>query len=412
MKRWLGDAARGFCMGLADVVPGVSGGTIALVLGIYGRLVDAVASLGPRTLSLLRNGSFLRATLVGIGRPDLLAAHPQRRDARRLLLLLALATGMLPAFLLGSRTLPELLSSHPVAMRAFFLGLVLASVSIPLRQIERRTASRGLLALVAAVLTAWFVALPTPSGGHARGGVALEFDAPAPPGLALAPHTLTLVAPGGGLRPDIAFGAATEVPVPAGATRMELDVVARMAGVDGNLPPGSLLVGQSPLPATVHQDRALSGGRDPALLWLFVGGLLAISAMVLPGVSGSFVLLTLGLYHFVLHSLNALVFFRDPAAVLPVGVFILALATGLLAFVRMLKRLFARWRDVTLAVLVGLMTGSLRKLWPFVEISPQGAEVARLPMAGEPGTLSAGALFAAGVAIVAALERVGRRASR
>ncbi len=410
MKRWLGNAARGFLMGMADVVPGVSGGTIALVLGIYDRLVDAVASLGPRTPRLLRSGSFLRTMLAGLRRPDLLDAHPDGRDARRLLLLIALATGMLPALLVATRTLPELLSSHPAEMRAFFLGLVLASVSVPLRRIERRTASRWFLALAAAAATAWFVALPEPSGGHARGTVALEFEAPAPAGLALTRQTLTLVAPGNGLRPDIAFGAAAANPIPAGRMRMELEIVARMAGADGNLTPGSLVVGESPLPATVYQDRALAGGRDPALVWLFAAGLLAISAMVLPGISGSFVLLILGLYHFVLYTLDALVFYRDPAAALQTGVFVLALATGLLTFVRILKRLFARWRDITLAILAGLMTGSLRKLWPFVEIAPSGAEVVRWPLPGEPGTVAAGLLFVAGAAIVMGLGWCGKRA--
>ncbi len=409
MKRWVADAARGFLMGLADVVPGVSGGTIALALGIYGRLIDALASLGPTTLKLLRSGSFLRALRTGLSRPDLLGSHPHGVDARRLLFLGALAAGVIPALLVGTRTLPALLGSYPVQVRALFLGLVLASVSLPLRRIEVRRAVYWIPALGAAVLTAWFVGLPVPAGGHARGVVALEFASPAPPGLSLAPASLTLIAPGDGTRPGIAFGSATATPIPAGETRMEIEVVARRAGSDGNLPPGSLILDQSPLPATLVQDSSLAGGRDPALLWLFAGGLLAISAMVLPGVSGAFVLLLLGLYDFVLYSVDAAIFYRDPVAALRVGVFALALTIGLLTFVRLLRRLFARWRDLTLAVLVGLMAGSLRALWPFMEITAEGTEAMRMPLADEPGTLPAALFFVAGIALVLGLGRLGRR---
>ena len=181
-----------------------------------------------------------------------------------------------------------------------------------------------------------------------------------------------------------------------------------MAGAAGNVPAFSIREADGPAAiAAVSQPEALAGGRDPSLAYVFVGGALAVSALVLPGVSGAFVLLLLGLYHFVLHSL-ALTFRGDPGAALVVATMLTAMAFGLLTFTRILKALFARWRDATLAVLVGLMAGSLRKLWPFVEQGGDGSDVMTLPTAGDPDAATVLVMFAAGVGAVVVLDRVGR----
>ena len=160
----------------------------------------------------------------------------------------------------------------------------------------------------------------------------------------------------------------------------------------------------------MSQPAALAGGRDPGLGYVFLGGVLAISAMTLPGLSGAFVLLLLGLYHFVLHSLALAVSHGDPGAAAVVATMVAAMGTGLLTFARVLKYLFSRWRDGTLAVLVGLMAGSLRKLWPFVDHPGHGREVLTLPAAGDPGTVSVALMFAAGVGLVVLMHTAGRRA--
>ena len=119
------------------------------------------------------------------------------------------------------------------------------------------------------------------------------------------PRNLTLLAPGDGTRGVIAYGLATALAVPAGTTSVEAEVVARMAGSVGNVPSGTLAAVEAPIPiAGVVQPAQLAGGLNPALAYVFVGGVLAISALVLPGVSGAFVLLLLGLYHFVFYSLS------------------------------------------------------------------------------------------------------------
>ena len=400
-------------MGLADVVPGVSGGTVALILGIYPRLVNAVGSVGAGMIARIRTPAFRTLLKQGLRDPARLADDRDGRDAGHVLLLASVAVGIVPAIAAGAHTIPSLLDSHPAQLRGLFLGLVAASVFIPLSEIGRRTPSRWFLALGAALVAAWVSGLPEPTTRHARGVVSLEFAAPPAAEVRLTPANLTLVAPGGDDRPGISYGLAALVTVPAGALSAEIEVVARMAGAAANVPPGSIreVEGQGPLAiSAVSQPAALAGGRDPSLGYVFLGGALAISAMTLPGLSGAFVLLLLGLYHFVLHSLALAVSHGDPGAAAVVATMVAAMGTGLLTFARVLKYLFSRWRDGTLAVLVGLMAGSLRKLWPFVDHPGHGREVLTLPAAGDPGTMSVALMFAAGVGLVVLMHTAGRRA--
>jgi len=346
----------------------------------------------------------------GARNPDRLGETPDGIQAGHVLLLASVVAGIVPAIAVGAQVLPPLLSAHPEQMRGLFLGLVAASVTIPARQIRHRSPRRWLLAAGAAAATAWFVGLPLSSTGHAGGTVTLEFEQPVAPEVRLTPRNLTLTAPGDGGRPDIEYGLRASRTVPAGATSVQVDVVARMAGGAANLPAGSIRAwdGTAELSAAL-QPSALTGGRDPSLGYVFLGGALAISAMVLPGVSGSFVLLLLGLYHFVLHALALTLRHGDPGAAIVVVTMLAAMATGLLTFSRVLKHLFARWRGTTLAVLVGLMTGSLRKLWPFVEHAADGREVMTLPGAGDPEAVTVGLMFCVGVAAVLLLDAAGRR---
>ena len=409
MKHWFGNSLRGVCMGLADVIPGVSGGTVALILGIYPRLINAVGSVGAGMVRRLRLRSFRALLKEGFGEPARLGDSPEGTEAGHILLLVSVVAGVVPAILAGAQILPPLLSSHPEQMQGLFLGLVLASVAIPARQIGRRSPSRWLLACVAALLTAWFAGLPEPSTRHARGRVTIEFAAPLASEVRLTPGNLTLVAPGEDGHPAVEYGLPGSRTAAAGATSLEVEVVARMAGGAGNLPAASIREVEGPVAiAAVSQPAALTGGRDPSLVYVFVGGVLAVSAMVLPGISGSFVLLLLGLYHFILHSL-ALTLHGDARAAIVVATMMAAIAFGLLTFTRILKGLFARWREATLAVLVGLMVGSLRKLWPFVEQRDDGSEFMTLPVAGDPDTLTVLVMFVAGVGAVMLLDAAGRR---
>lgn len=245
LKTWL----RGFCMGSADVVPGVSGGTVALILGIYPRFIRALT---------LANLDLLRRLL--------------RRDLRALvehdqLFLLGLGAGIATAFLSLARIIPSLLQRHPAEMNGLFFGLILGSLVVPIR----------------------LIADERPSTGRR---VAL-----------------------------FSLGAVSAVSAYALTGLGILDV-------------------------------------SPSLPFLFVCGAVAISAMLLPGVSGSFILLVLGQYEHLLDAIHR----RD---LLVIAVFGAGMVTGLLSFSRLLRNLLSRHPAPTLAVLAGLMAGSLRKIWPF-----------------------------------------------
>ena len=405
-------------MGLSDAVPGVSGGTMALVLGIYARLVDAVSGLSPALLRRAARGAFWRRVGQGLRDPDGLPApcapapdDRQGADAGRVLMLASVAAGLLPALVLGSATLPGLMSRHPAPMRGLFLGLVLASVTIPVREVGRWRPALWLLAAGAALGTAWFVGLPERSTGRAGGEVVLHLARAADEDVVLTPRNLVLVAGGHGGSEDIVYAPARAVTVPAGVAEVRVEVIAGMAGAAGNAAAETVDgVAQSPVAtASVSQPRALTGGRDPSLAYVFLAGVLAISAMTLPGVSGAFVLLLFGLYHFVTHALKATLSRGDPESALVVATMVTAMGVGLLTFARVLRWLFARWRAETLAVLAGLMVGSLRKLWPFVEHAPDGREVLAWPAAGDPGVAATVVLFLAGATAVLALEAAGRK---
>jgi putative membrane protein len=278
--------AQGLLMGAADVVPGVSGGTMALIVGIYERLLRAVSGVFGIVTALPRRD--------GRGVRDAFGTVEWR-------FVLPLGAGIVTAIVAGSRIIPPLMERYPAESRALFFGLVLASISIPWLRIERHRALTWLL-------------------------------------------------------------------VPAAAA---------VAFVLVGLPPSEV--------------------RDPSLLRVFVSASVAICAMILPGVSGSFLLAVLGMYTVTLEALSAV-------NVPYVLTFCAGAAVGLGIFSRLLGWLLEHRHDVTMAVLVGLMAGSLRAIWPWQEADRS----LRLAGPGEPVAVVV-ALAVAGFTIVALMTWWGRR---
>lgn len=288
----------GFSMGTADVVPGVSGGTMAVALGIYGQLLRAIASFDAEAVRLL-----LRFRI-----PALLA-----RVHVRFLGALVVGVGLGVGLMVKVVKLPELLQESPKLVYAVFFGLVLASAVLLGRRIPQ-----------------WDV---------------------------------------------------------------------------GKL--GSLLLGAGFGFAVVN----LVPVDTPEAAWfIFLSGFVAICAMVLPGISGSFVLLILGKYAYVLNALGHL----DLAVIIPFG---LGCALGITSFSRLVAWALARFHDTVLAGLVGLLIGSLWRIWPYQHVTtivvrekPRvvGAEP-YFPEALDPAVIG---LFLVGLVLVFALEFVaGRRAA-
>lgn len=306
MKEYLFIFLRGVAMGAADVVPGVSGGTIAFISGIYDRLLAAIAACTPDKVIWLLRGRFVE-TWKAI-------------DGAFLFTLLA---GILCSIVSLARLITYLLDEHGLLVWSFFFGLIVVSVYLVGREISR--------------WHFWTVAA-------ALGG-------------ALFAYLITVAAP--------------------------------------------LSLSVTPLN-------------------LFIGGAIAICAMILPGISGSFILLLLGLYTGVLQAVKGLDFGL-------LGLFALGCMAGLLSFSRLLSWLLQHARNVTLAFLTGLLVGSLNKVWPWKQTltwltNSHGEQVplteANLwpqqysQLTGEPSLWQAGlALMVLGVVLVLALEWWGRRAS-
>ena len=240
--------AKGICMGASDVVPGVSGGTMALILGIYEELIQSIKAFDTSLLRLVFKGHFKKA----------LEATPYE-------FILPLGIGILTAIFTLAKGISWLLGNHPVAIWSFFFGLVLASALV----VGRRIPKWNLLTFICLLMST--------------------------------------------------IGA-------------------------------YVLVGLVPV------------NTPETLPFIFLCGAIAISAMILPGISGSFILVLLGKYHFILDAVGRL-------DLLVLSVFTAGTATGIIVFVRFLNWLLHRYYIFTMAALTGLMIGSLRKIWPWKSVS-------------------------------------------
>ena len=238
---------RGFLMGTAEIIPGVSGGTVALIVGIYERLIEAITQSFVFAFTLLRFN------------PTSISNQFKKIEWS---LIIPLLLGMGSAIILLAKLLEHVLETYPVECRGLFFGLIAASVAIPWLRVEKKNIQALILVVVAAA--AAFLAT------------------------SLSPREIV----------------------------------------------------------------------DPGYPQIFGGAMIAICAMILPGVSGAFLLLVMGLYAPTMSALNA----RDFPYILT---FMAGAATGIGVFSRFLKWLLDRFHDTTMAILTGLMIGSLRALWPW-----------------------------------------------
>ena len=341
--------ARGLAMGAADIIPGVSGGTIALVTGIYERFIGALGSLSPAFMVPLLRGRVGEAV----------------RELRRLHLavLIPLFVGILTAVVLMSRLITGLLHDRPGAMYAFFFGLILASAWAPFSRMKRRSAVHGVAALIAA-FAAWGIVGLQPSG----------LDVVASP--SASPSATTWFYPGKIRSADDLRHLLAAAPSPELVVFDPKGLLAESA-----LPGGVTRLADEAALAdwaeNVEHVGLLETPRAP-LWWIFCCGAISISAMILPGLSGSFLMLLLGQYHAVLSTIGRMVdhakgfLGADPDALVRLsgrtflddavflGVFGCGVVLGLGVFSRVVALLFRRAHDVTMAALTGLMIGALR----------------------------------------------------
>lgn len=237
---------KGVAMGAADVVPGVSGGTIAFITGIYDTLLESIRRVNPSLLGIWKRDGFKAAFNHING-----------------LFLISLFGGIFISIATLAKLISWLLVTHPIPLWSFFFGLILVSVFHMLKQVEQRTLSRFVFLLL---------------------GVAFAYS-------------ITVLKP-------------------------------------------------------LHME--------PTSLNVLLAGSIAICAMILPGISGSFILLLIGMYTPVLGAVKSF-------DISILALFLSGCVAGLLTFSHLLSWLLRRFRDFTLVFLTGLMLGTLPKIWPWKE---------------------------------------------
>ena len=234
-------------MGAADVVPGVSGGTIAFITGIYQELINSIKSVNLSSLKLLFSGKikdFWKAINANF--------------------LFSVITGIGISVLSLAKLMKYLLDHQPILIWSFFFGLVVASAIYVAKDIKAWKAGT-IISLLAGISVAYTITVITPAEAHTGYG------------------------------------------------------------------------------------------------FIFISGAIAICAMILPGISGSFILLLLGMYKFILGALSD---FNFPVII----VFLAGAAIGIVSFSNILSWLLKRYYNLTIAILSGFMIGSLNKVWPWKEV--------------------------------------------
>ena len=287
---------KGMAMGAADVVPGVSGGTIAFISGIYEELISTISGVNPSLLSTWKNDGF--------------SAMWKELNGN---FILALFSGILISIFTVMRLANYLLENHPVLIWSFFFGLVVASIWFVAKQIPKWNFKVIIALIIGAAVAFYIVSLP-------------------------------------------------------------------------------------PLAA------------NSSYLFLFFSGAIAVCAMILPGISGAFILVLLGAYKSVTEAAHDF-------DIKTLGVIGLGAIFGLLTFSKVLKWLFVHYSSITLAVLTGFIAGSLNKIWPWKEVLEKAVygdkevvlrEASVLPwnFDGNPQTIWAILLMLVGFFLIVILELV------
>ena len=291
MRKYILTFFKGLAMGAADVIPGVSGGTIAFLTGIYSELLNSIKSISLNNLKLIFKGKFKEFS-----------------DAVNLKFLMAVGGGILISIFSLARLMQYLLVYHPIPLWSFFMGLIGASAIYVLKDIKKWTVA-DIISLFAGIAVAAWICLVSPSQ-------------------------------------------ITE-----------------------------------------------------AYWFVFISGVIAICAMILPGISGSFILLLMGKYAFIMKAVTDL---NIPVLI----IFAAGAAIGIISFSHFLTWLLKKYYKPTLCVLAGFMIGSLVKVWPWKRVIDEASHIDRpvLPgqfetITGEPAQLGLALLFIAiGFSIVFIIE--------
>jgi len=251
MKDSVGLVFKGMAMGIAEVIPGVSGGTIAFITGIYERLLNAIKGLDIASFKLLFKGD--------------LKGFWAKIDGNFIITLLG---GMLIGLISGTFIITYLIENFKEPLWGFFFGLIIASVLYIGKQVEKWDMT-NIATLIVGILIAYYLVAMQPMQGNT------------------------------------------------------------------------------------------------AYWYIFISGVIAISALIMPGISGSFMLLILGMYTFIIPEVKNFLSTFSTASLIILIVFALGMLTGLFSFARVMSWAFKNYKQKTLVILTGFMIGSLYKIWPW-----------------------------------------------
>jgi putative membrane protein len=316
----------GVCMGIADIVPGISGGTIAFIMGFYERLINSIKEINKSTFVKMARGHFKEAF---------------KNISWKFLLVLMI--GILLAFITFAPLFDFVLGheEYRVYLYASFLGLISASVILFSREIKNWQ-FRHLFAFALGAVTAFVFTGTTFISKEVLYDVEIALD----------------------IKNAHNYDASKKKLINVPAATLSAMLARHLISAD------TLVYNR----ATNHQAPAKQfvseAARAPIDLWLMVCGALAISAMLLPGISGSYLLNILGVYAVVIgaladfvHGIKSLQFDADAFRIL--ASMALGIVIGGLFFARFISWLFKHYYQVAIAMLCGFMVGAIRSIWPF-----------------------------------------------
>lgn len=348
---------KGIAMGGADIIPGVSGGTIALITGIYDRFISALSSIKAKHIV-----SLLKAILF-------FNKEKQKQGIEELKqipwgFLFVLVTGIASGLLGMSFIIPGLMQNYPFAIFSIFFGLIAFSITIPYRMMNHDIASHALI-LAFGIGTFFLVSLSKVSSAQVKitGSDTQETllrRADPKGGFAFTDEDIEK------LPNQFNLTYFSKDKAKLGEAKIEKQE-GRLNVIANSFKDFELIVKKS-VKKSKKKSYAfkiiLSQLPNKALWFIALSGALAICAMILPGISGAYILVMLGQYTFTLHSLKrALKGSTEDLKV--VAIFVAGILAGILTFVRVFKYLLKNYHSQTMAALTGIITGSLRALWPF-----------------------------------------------
>ncbi len=337
---------KGYSMGAADIIPGVSGGTIALISGIYEHLIRAISSIKPKQIILL---------IKKILKPD-----SSIQTEIPITFLIVLVTGIGIGILSMSRLIPYLMEEYTFYTYSFFFGLILFSITIPYKKMDH-----GIIEYILMIIFAIILFIITDYNPYKNFSVYYKI------GEKIIKSRLD---DSGKFKFNVSENQFHQLTIQIvnnyttvetiNDLKINSHFIKQNDGISIFLQTKTINNNDVEIKGSISKKYTLF--RETSIwvryLWVFFVAAIAICAMILPGISGAYILVLFGEYQNILKALYQI-------EIDIILTFLLGIITGLLSFVRLLKYLLEKYHSYTMAVLTGFLIGSLNKIFPLKYIS-------------------------------------------